>query len=106
YAILARLPVSQTTYSDLNLPTGSYMYTVSATDAAGDSTPAGPVTAAIPAIPVTPSLGHGAAASTHEIDIGWQDNSNNEDGFQILRRTGTTGVYTLIATLPANTTTF
>jgi alpha-tubulin suppressor-like RCC1 family protein len=39
------------------------------------------------------------ATSISEIQLTWQDNSNNEDGFEIESREGGTGAYTQIATV-------
>ena len=64
-------------------------------------TPGGPITA--------PSNFHGAgpmATSSTTIDLGWTDNSNNEDKFRICRKFAGQANYpeTPIAMLPANTT--
>ena len=45
------------------------------------------------------------AISTAQIGLGWQDNSPNEDGFEIHRSTtGATGTFTFLTRLPANST--
>jgi uncharacterized delta-60 repeat protein len=44
--------------------------------------------------------------STTEIDLAWSDNSSNEDGFRIERRTGYFGIWTEIATVGADVTTY
>ncbi len=44
--------------------------------------------------------------SQTQLDLSWQDNSNNENGFRIERKTGPGGVYTEIATVGANVTTY
>src|SRR4030095_1499960 len=47
--------------------------------------------------------GSPAAITAAQLTLSWSDNSTNEDGFQIERRTGTTtGTYTEIATLGVN----
>lgn len=43
--------------------------------------------------------------STYEIDLSWQDNSGNDDGFEIERRTISTG-YILIATVGPDVTSY
>jgi hypothetical protein len=54
---------------------------------------------------VSPSGLSAAALSAARIDLTWADNSNNEGGFGIHRSTD--GVnFTLVATVPANTTRF
>ena len=46
------------------------------------------------------------AVSQTQIDLNWQDNSNNEDGFKIERRLPPSTTWTEIATLGANTTSY
>src|SRR5262245_43500761 len=40
------------------------------------------------------------------LTLSWSDNSTNEDGFRIERRTGTTGTYAEIATVGVNTVSY
>ena len=47
-------------------------------------------------------LGSPAAITAAQLTLSWSDNSNNEDGFRIERRTGTTGTYAEIAALGVN----
>ena len=54
-----------------------------------------------PAVPVPPTLNDVIGASNN-ILLGWTDNSNNEDGFKIERKEGTSGTYTQIGTTGAN----
>ena len=44
--------------------------------------------------------------SSTRIDLRWTDNSTNEDGFKIERKTGVGGVYSQIATVAANVTSY
>lgn len=53
--------------------------------------------------PNAPSELSAEAISSTEVKLTWKDNSNNEDGFKIERKTED-GIYTVIATLPKNTT--
>jgi subtilisin family serine protease len=46
------------------------------------------------------------AAASSVIDLGWTDNSNNETGFRIERKTGVDGTYSLIATLGQDATAY
>lgn len=45
-------------------------------------------------------------AKAAQLQLTWTDNSNNEDGFNILRKTGTSGNYTTIASVGANVTNY
>ncbi|MDD5225123.1 MAG: SUMF1/EgtB/PvdO family nonheme iron enzyme [bacterium] len=56
--------------------------------------------------PAVPSTLKGVAVSSSEIDLSWKDNSNNEDEFQIERKTGAGGAYALVGTVGANRTTY
>ncbi|HKP85896.1 MAG TPA: putative Ig domain-containing protein [Blastocatellia bacterium] len=55
-----------------------------------------------PAPPAAPGALAASAASTSSINLSWADNSNNENGFRLERKTGASGTYALIATIPAN----
>jgi hypothetical protein len=43
-------------------------------------------------------------ADAGQLQLAWTDNANNEDGFKIERKTGTTGTYTQVATVGPNVT--
>ena len=53
-------------------------------------------------VPAAPTNLTATAVSFSEIDLTWQDNSNNETGYSIERKTGSGGSYTLITTVGAN----
>ena len=103
--------VTGTTYKDMGLtPATTYGYQVIAVNGCGTapsnvsyaSTPQAPPTApsnltATPARQPNPPF----------IDLAWNDNSNNEDAFDVYRCTGASCTpNTLIATLPPNSTTY
>ena len=46
------------------------------------------------------------AMSSSQIDLMWKDNSDNEAGFMIYRRVGTTGAYILLTQVGANVTSY
>ena len=58
-------------------------------------------TASVPP-PADPSNLTATAVSSSQINLTWQDNSNNETGFKIERKTGAGGTYAQIATVGAN----
>jgi len=57
--------------------------------------------------PQSPSVltAYGGSLSS-QVDLVWQDNSNNEDGFKIERKTGSGGTYVQIGTVVVNVTTY
>jgi hypothetical protein len=84
----------------------TYYYRVEAVNIAGTSTWSDTAGATTPAVTATakPAAPTNAAASTTatSVTLSWQDNANNECGFEIFRRTGTTGKFVAIATVPAD----
>lgn len=57
------------------------------------------------AAPIPPSNLTGTVASSTQINLSWTDNSTNETGFKIERKTGT-GTYAIIGTTATDVTTF
>lgn len=57
-----------------------------------------------PTLPVAPGGMSAAPASSSQINLTWSDNSNNEDGFKVERKT--TGSYIEIADLGSNVTSY
>jgi (2Fe-2S) ferredoxin len=45
-------------------------------------------------------------AGAGQLELAWTDNANNEDGFQVERKTGTAGSYTQITTVGPNVTSY
>ena len=58
-----------------------------------------------PTVPNAPTGLSAVAGSSTQINLGWADNANNEDGFRVERSTDGT-LFTEIATLPANSTAY
>jgi uncharacterized protein (TIGR02145 family) len=56
-------------------------------------------------VPVAPSNLTGTSVSNSQINLFWTDNSTNETGFKIERKTGI-GAYAAVASTAANTTTY
>lgn len=96
--------VSATSTSDTGLsPSTQYCYAVSAYDTAnnesGKSSQACATTNSAITQPVAPSSLAATAISSSRIALTWQDNSTNEDGFKIERKTGSGGTYSQIGTV-------
>ncbi|MEZ0395979.1 MAG: C1 family peptidase [Anaerolineales bacterium] len=109
---IATVGSSTTTYSNTGLDCGTrYTYEVRAYRGALESNPSNavsPVTADCPAIPAPPSNVVIAATTAHSITLRWQDNSNNETGFNIYKwgYNGTAWGFYYYASVGANVTTF
>ena len=63
-------------------------------------------TLTLPAVPTAPSSLLASGASTSANVIIWHDNSSNETSFELYRSANNNSTYLLLATLPANTTSF
>jgi hypothetical protein len=110
---IATLPTNSTTYASTGLTCNTiYAYRVWAYNAAGASgktNEANNTTSACSSATVPtpdPSWLRVSAASLTQINLQWDDNSTNEDGFKVERKEGCCGPWTEIATLPANSTTY
>jgi fibronectin type 3 domain-containing protein len=96
-------PAGTVTFVDSGLVTDTaYYYRVRASFPTGFSTFAtvGPIT--IPVPPTTPSGAQAVLITATEIDLVWQDNAVNEQGYRIFRRTGS-NTFSQVASLPPNT---
>ena len=92
-------------YSDLTVQPGTtYFYRVRAYNPGGSSGYANTVSVTPPAVtlPNAPSSLKATALTLGRVSLTWSDKANNEDGFQIERKTGSTGTWQLIATVAAN----
>ncbi len=63
-------------------------------------------TLAMPAAPLAPSSLVASGTSFSTINVSWQDNSNNEAGFELLRSIGNNSDYATYKVLAPNTTSF
>ncbi|MCM5527269.1 fibronectin type III domain-containing protein [Parasegetibacter sp. NRK P23] len=63
-------------------------------------------TMALPPAPSAPTGLDANGTSTSSIAVTWADNANNEEKYELYRSTTANGVYVLLASLPANTTTY
>lgn len=56
--------------------------------------------------PTAPTSLTATTASASQINLSWVDNSNNETGFVVSRKTGVSGAWSEVATLAANSTSY
>ncbi|MCL4476730.1 MAG: carboxypeptidase regulatory-like domain-containing protein [Nitrospirae bacterium] len=108
YVEIATVGANVTTFSNTGLtPDTTYFYRVRAYNAGGDSAYSNEdnvTTATTP--PAAPTNLGATAVSSSQINLSWTDNSNNETGFKIERKTGVGGVYSQIGTVGASMTTY
>jgi subtilisin family serine protease len=103
WTALATLPAGSTAYTDSGvLPGESYGYHVRATGPDENSAFSAEATVSVPPLPAAPGE-LTAAIQRQAVVLGWSDLSDNETGFRIERRAGA-GAWTVIATLPADST--
>ena len=111
YSEIKTVGAGVASYSDTGLTCATtYYYRVRANNGAGDSGYSNEANVATSNCPLTaPTAPSGLTAtvfSYSKINIYWVDNSNNEDGFKIERKTGAGGTYSLIKTTSANATSY
>ncbi len=108
FALVFTSPAAATTYSDTGLTSATnYFYRVYSFNSAGNSAFTSIVNATTQAgVPVAPTTLAAAATSSSQINLTWADLSSNETGFKVEQAASVSGPFTLIATLPANTTSY
>lgn len=107
YVKIASVGANVTAYANTGLSANTtYFYFVRAfnTSASGNSNEVNATT--LSDTPAAPSVLMATAVSKNQINLAWTDNSNNEGGFKIERKTGAAGTYAQIATADSNATTF
>ncbi|MFP4202482.1 MAG: fibronectin type III domain-containing protein, partial [Candidatus Acetothermia bacterium] len=99
---IAELDPDTTSYTDTGLSgSKSYSYEVAAFNEAGESSATSGVSVDTPAeIPSAPGRLETSAVSPTEIELTWEDNSENEEGFRIYRNGNK------VETVGANTTSY
>ena len=106
--VLIASSVMGTSFTDSNLSGAStYNYEIRANNSSGGSSYSAPASATTPlgGTPVAPSNLSATAASSTQINLAWNDNSNNESGFLIERSTD--GVnFSQIGTTAGNVTSY
>lgn len=106
YTQISTTAANTTSYQNTGLTVGTlYYYRVRASNVVGDSefSNEAQATTWIPTAPNAPSNLTATTISTTQINLTWTDNSNDESGFKIERKTGSGGTYAQIATVTANT---
>ncbi len=66
----------------------------------------GRITIATASTPTAPSGFTATATGSTEINLSWADNSNNESGFKIERKTGSAGAWSQVASVSQNVTSY
>ncbi len=104
--IATGLAAGTTTYSCSGLNSRTvYYFRVMAFNGSGNSGYSNELSISIS--PVVPSGLTSSATSSSEVTLAWTDNSNNESGFRVERRTASVTTYTVIASdLPAGSSSY
>lgn len=108
YIAVASTATNTTTYNDIGLtPNTTYTYRVYSNNAGGNSlTYSNEITVLTTGLPIAPSdLTGTIVAFSNQINLSWIDNSINESGFKIERKTGT-GNYAVVGSSATNVSTF
>lgn len=104
---IATVPANVTTFRDTGLsPLTTYRHRVRAYNALGNSPYSNEVTATTLDVLPAPSGLKATAYAWSLVILSWRDNSNDEIGFRIERKTGSSGAWVQIATVGANVTTY
>ena len=109
YGQIALVNANQQSYQDTTGldPNTKYFYRIRATNGTIDSAYSNTPSATTLLDPPTPPSGLTITALlTNKVTLSWSDNSNNETGFKIQRKTGATGTYTNIRTTGASATAY
>ena len=108
FAQIAVVGAGVQSYSDGGLDFNTtYFYRVRATNGTIDSDYSNTASATtLLDAPAPPSGLTITSIVSNRVTLSWSDNSNNETGFKIQRKTGVTGTYATIATPGANVTTY
>jgi len=104
YSLLATVGSNVTSYSDTGLSQfTTYYYRIRAFNTIGDRSAWSNETSATTPILDAPSSLTATAISFYQVNLSWIDNADEENGFE-LERSIPGGTYSLVVTLPANTT--
>ncbi|MFA5794029.1 MAG: DUF2341 domain-containing protein [Candidatus Brocadiia bacterium] len=105
WAQIATATANSMAYSDTGLtPDTDYYYRVKPYNLTIGDGAVSNVTINRTSIPAVPSGLITTTVTSSSVSLQWMDNSNNEDGFKVQRKTALSGTYADYATLPRNTT--
>ena len=105
YEPIANVSADVTSYSSTGLTASTtYYYRVRAYNSNGDSSYCSEANATT--CPAAPSGLSATTASSSQIDLSWTDNSSDETGFKIERKTGSGGTYEPIANVSEDVTSY
>jgi hypothetical protein len=109
FVTIATLAANTVSYSNTGLNSSTtYYYRIQSSNSNGNSTWSNiaSATTSTSGPPAAPSNLTAISAGCNSIKLNWLDNSSNEANFELLRSTSQNGSYSIVATLPVNTTTF
>jgi fibronectin type 3 domain-containing protein len=107
FAPVGTVGTGATGFVDTALNSGTtYYYRVVAVNLFGASSPTNTASATTPALPAAPSNATATIVSPTEIDLTWQDNASNAQGYKIFRKIGTGGTFNPLALLPATASSY
>jgi subtilisin family serine protease len=107
WTVIASVGQNVTTYQNSGLVAGrTYYYVVTSYNSSGESALSNQVSATTTntTLPAAPSNLVASAVSPTQVNLSWADNSNNETGFRVSRKTGSTGTWTVIGSVAASST--
>jgi len=105
YSQIATVGANIASYGDAGLAPGTYYYRVRANNAIGDSSYSNEANASF-VLPNAPSGLTATDQPSAQIRLAWMDNSDNETGFRLERKTGAGGTYAQIAAPSVNAITY
>lgn len=108
WSIIGTVTQNITTFQISGLTTGqTYYYAVTSFNSSGESPLSNQASATTVSanVPAAPSELTAVATSSTQVTLTWVDNSNNETGFRVSRKTAAEGVWRVIGTLAAGTRT-
>jgi serine protease len=105
YTAIARVAANTTTYADGTTESSkSYTYRVRAYNSGGEAY-SNEASVTVSSAPTAPASLAAKVVTLSRVDLSWADQSSNEDGFRIERKTGT-GSWGVLAQLGANSTAY